>query len=91
MTRNVIKFAAAISATILPLVAMTPAASAAKRHTPSLARHYPDVRAQWAPSRAAPNFDPYGVDENEAVYLNGWSSSNDPGDCNRGCVNSNGS
>ena len=88
-TRNMLKFAAIISATILPLVAMAAPASAADTQTPSPATHYPDFRAQWGARQATPNFHHYRVDENGDVYLNGWSSSDDPGDCNRGCVNSN--
>lgn len=90
MTHNIIEFAAIIGTALLPLVAITPAASAANRHAP-WARQFPDERAQWGPRRATPNIARYGEDNNGTVYLNGWGSSNNPHDCNRGCVNSNGS
>jgi hypothetical protein len=74
------------SATLVPLIAIAPAAN---RHA-AWARYYADEQSQWRPGGATPNIAPYGVANNGAVYLNGWSSSNNPGDCNRGCVNSNG-
>jgi hypothetical protein len=88
------------SPTLLQLGAVSPASN---RH--SWERHYLGERSQWRPFTAAPYaarygaytarygatpYTPrYGVGGNGAVYLNGWSSSNDPGDCNKGCVNSN--
>ncbi len=67
-------------------VAIAPAAN----RDAAWARYYADEQSQWRPRRATPSIAPYGVANNGAVYLNGWSSSNHPGDCNRGCVNSNG-
>jgi hypothetical protein len=84
--RNMLKFAAIIGATILPLVAMAPAANAAGASAPSPATRYPDYRAEWGAGQATPNFHRYSVDENANVHLNGWSSSNGPDDCNRGCA-----
>lgn len=89
MTHNFIECAAIIGATLLPLVAIAPVAHGAERPA-QWSRQYPDFRAQWAPRRVEPNLAPYGVGRNGTVYLNGWSSSNNPNDCNKGCVNSNG-
>jgi hypothetical protein len=90
----------AASPTLLQLVALNPGAD---RHASE--RHYPGERSRWQPFGAAPyparygaytalygatpHTARYGVSSNGAVYFNGWSSSDNPGDCNKGCVNSN--
>ncbi len=89
LTHNIVKFSAIIGAALLPLMAMTPAANADTRYTPSFERHYHDAWAQWRPRQATPSFEHYGTDANGTVWLNGWSSSTNPHDCNSGCVNSN--
>ena len=90
MRHNTVRLAAIIGASLLPLVAFAPAASA-NGFTPYASENewasYTSPEAPWARETHAR----YGESSRQAgvVYLNGWSSSDNPHDCNRGCVNSN--
>ncbi len=94
MTHDTIKFASIISAALLPLAA--PAAVAGNAWTPYPDERTPGEQTPWAVP-PPPHFFYFlrhiGPDDDAqpTIYLNGWSSSSNPHDCNRGCVNSNGS
>ena len=98
MTHNTIAFASILSAALLPLTAQGALAGNAWAPYPDHWALVVHEQTLWA----AP-WPPYSVrfyflrrlrvidDPNTTIYLNGWSSSSNPHDCNRGCVNSNGS
>ena len=89
MTRSFIAILTLLSLSSAALAQSTRPDPDANRPAP-WERYHSDERAQWLPRAATPYIAPYGMNGDGAVYLNGWSSSNHPGDCNRGCVNSNG-
>jgi hypothetical protein len=94
MAHNTITFASIISAALIPLA--TPGAVAGNAWTPYADERTPGEQTRWA-APPPPYFFYFlrhiGPDDDAqtTIYLNGWGSSSNPHDCNRGCVNSNGS
>ncbi|HEY1941026.1 MAG TPA: hypothetical protein VGH40_02785 [Roseiarcus sp.] len=90
MRHNTVRLAAIIGASLLPLVAFAPVASAnglAPYTSQNEWSSYVRQEAPWAQEARARD---EGLRRSGVVYLNGWSSSSNPHDCNKGCVNSNG-
>ena len=91
MTRSTLNFAATVGATLFALSASAPDAFAQWFVAPS---GPPIVLAPWLRAPPPPPYFIYhpGPDDDPypAIYLNGWSTSRNPHDCNEGCVNSNG-
>ncbi len=89
MTHSTVKVVAMVGAALVGLSAWAP---------PAHARWLPYWGpVAWAPWVQVPPPPPYLVyypgpdqDPYPPIYLNGWSTSCDPHDCNRGCINSNG-